>query len=360
MTLGLCMIVKNESEVLRRALDGIKSVVDEIVIVDTGSTDDTMAIASEYTDKVYSFVWRNDFSAARNFALSHVASDYWIWLDADDIVPLRTAHAINKFIKSCDGSVDVVMMPYALGGNVEKGGKGAFTFYRERIVKNRSDFYWQGRVHEAVAPHGNIVKLPCEIVHGKPLSRSAGTRNLDIYREMLACGEKLEPREQYYYARELYFNGLFSDARAEFGKFLTVRGGLLANKVDASLMLARCNRRLGDTAGAIEALFGGFLFGLPTGEACCELGSIYFDAQDYRRSAYWYELASRSRPDPDSGAFVDIDCYGFIPFVWLTVCYDRIGDTKKAYRYHRRARKIYPDHPSVAANQSYFERLGFE
>ena len=357
MTLGLCMIVKNESDVLRRALDGIAHVADEIVIVDTGSTDGTADLAREYTDKVFSFEWANDFAAARNFALSHVTSDYWMWLDADDTVPERTARAVKKFIGTADGSVDVVMMPYVLG--FSDNGKPTYSFYRERILKNSPEFYWEGRVHEAVVPHGNILRLPHGIVHAKPQKRVSGTRNLDIYTDMKVNGEKFTPRETYYYARELFFNEYYTDAAAEFRKFLDARNGFEVNKRDASLMLARCYKRLGNIHGALNALFEGFIYGLPTGEACCELGAIYFEMTDYSRAAYWYDLASRCKPDSGSGAFIDYDCYGFLPFVWLAVCYDRLGDLKKAYRYHRRAYKIRPDHPSVLANCRYFERMGF-
>ena len=70
------MIVKNESKVLRRCLDSVAHLMDEIIIVDTGSTDNTKKIALEYTDKVYDFEWINDFSAARNFAFSKATKDY--------------------------------------------------------------------------------------------------------------------------------------------------------------------------------------------------------------------------------------------------------------------------------------------
>ena len=121
MTLGLSMIVKNESEVLSRVLDGIVGAVDEIVIVDTGSTDDTMEIARRYTDKVYSFDWVNDFSAARNFALSKLTTDYWIWLDADDVIPQDTADAIKRLMNKKSLSADIVMLPYVAA--VDENGK---------------------------------------------------------------------------------------------------------------------------------------------------------------------------------------------------------------------------------------------
>ena len=70
VTISLCMIVKNEERILARCLDSVKDLVDEIVIVDTGSADATRRIAQTYTDRVYDFTWIDDFSAARNFAFS--------------------------------------------------------------------------------------------------------------------------------------------------------------------------------------------------------------------------------------------------------------------------------------------------
>ena len=142
MTLGLCMIVKNESDVLARVLDVAQKFADEIVVVDTGSTDGTADIALKYTDKVYSFEWRDDFAAARNFALSKIKSDYWMWLDADDVVPTETAKAVAKFMRGADGSVDAVMLPYVLG--TDGNGKPTFSYFRERIIKNTPSMRWQG------------------------------------------------------------------------------------------------------------------------------------------------------------------------------------------------------------------------
>ena len=80
ISISLCMIVKDEEAVLGRCLDSIKSAADEIVIVDTGSTDRTKEIAADYTDRIYDFKWEDDFSAARNFALSKGYKDYLMWL----------------------------------------------------------------------------------------------------------------------------------------------------------------------------------------------------------------------------------------------------------------------------------------
>ena len=76
ISISMCMIVKNEQDILARCLDSYAGTYDELIIVDTGSTDNTKEIAAHYTDKIYDFEWINDFSAARNFAFSKAGCDY--------------------------------------------------------------------------------------------------------------------------------------------------------------------------------------------------------------------------------------------------------------------------------------------
>lgn len=84
-TISLCMIVKNEEKVLARCLDSVKPAVDEIVILDTGSTDATKDVAARYTDRIYDFPWVDDFSAARNASFAKASMTFTMWLDADDV-----------------------------------------------------------------------------------------------------------------------------------------------------------------------------------------------------------------------------------------------------------------------------------
>ena len=84
--ISLCMIVRNEEAVLARCLDSIRDEVDEIIIVDTGSSDNTKEIAARYTDKIYDFKWIDDFAAARNFSFSKATMEFAMWLDADDVL----------------------------------------------------------------------------------------------------------------------------------------------------------------------------------------------------------------------------------------------------------------------------------
>ena len=84
ISVSMCMIVKNEQSILKRCLDSYAGIYDELIIVDTGSTDNTKEIAAQYTDKVYNFAWCDDFAEARNFAFSKASCDYILSVDADE------------------------------------------------------------------------------------------------------------------------------------------------------------------------------------------------------------------------------------------------------------------------------------
>ena len=95
-SISLCMIVRNEEKTLERCLNSVKKVVDEIIIVDTGSTDSTKSIAKKFTNKVFDFKWCDNFSLARNFSFSKATCEYIMWLDADDIITEENKETIQK------------------------------------------------------------------------------------------------------------------------------------------------------------------------------------------------------------------------------------------------------------------------
>lgn len=181
ISISLCMIVKNEEDVLGRCLESVKDAVDEIIIVDTGSEDKTKDVAGRYTDQVYDFIWRDDFSAARNFALSKGHKNYLMWLDADDVISEENRQKLKELKVVLTPDVDVVMMPYAVA--FDESGRSTFSYYRERLVKNHSGFCFLGRVHEVIPPRGKIHYADILIEHRKE-KEGDGSRNLRIYEEM--------------------------------------------------------------------------------------------------------------------------------------------------------------------------------
>jgi glycosyltransferase involved in cell wall biosynthesis len=116
------MIVKNEENTLPRCLNSIKDLVDEINIVDTGSTDKTIEIAKQFTERVFHFSWVNSFAKARNYSFSLATKDYILFLDADDVLLEEDREKFRKLKETLDLSVDGVSMIYQTGfdqyGNV--------------------------------------------------------------------------------------------------------------------------------------------------------------------------------------------------------------------------------------------------
>ena len=348
VSVSLCMIVKNEEEVLGRCLDSAADLVDEIVIVDTGSTDRTKEIAARYTGKIFDFPWRNDFSAARNESFARASMDYCMWLDADDVLLEGDRAAFLELKEALDPSVSVVMAPYHTG--FDGSGRVTFSYYRERLVKNRAGMVWEGAVHEAVAPAGKIRYADFAVTHRKARPGDPD-RNLRIYQAQLDAGKTLEPRQRFYYGRELYYHQRWAEALAVFEAFLSDGRGWVENDIDA------CQEKLGRPEAALAALFRTFSYDRPRAEVCCELGRWFFERERYSQAAYWYALALTCPRDDRRGGFVSPDCYGYLPCIQLCVCYSRLGDRKRAETFNELAAACKPDSPAVLHNRAVFQSL---
>lgn len=350
-TVSLCMIAKNEEKTLPRCLESVKGVFDEIIIVDTGSTDGTVKEAEKYTDKIFLFEWCDDFSAARNYSFSKASSDYVMWLDADDVILSNDLVKLQKLKSSLSGSEDVIMLPY--NTSFDKNLKPLFSFYRERILKRSRGFLWQGRVHEAVEYSGNVIYSDAAVTH-KSIKTCYSERNLNIYLKQEKLGEPFSPRDKFYFGRELYYHSHYSLAAAKISEFLDEGRGWVENNIEACKILSYCLRKTKGDKEALGALFRSFVYAAPRAEICCEIGKIFLEQGSYAVSAYWYLLALSSKPDTQSGAFVDYSSYSFVPAIQLTVCYDRLGDIDKAKYYNELAGSFRPDSEEYLYNKKIF------
>ncbi len=352
ISLSLCMIVKNEETVLERILEPVSKIMDEILIADTGSLDRTKEIAEQYTSQVFDFPWCDDFSAPRNFLLEKVRTDYWMWLDADDVLDEKNLEKLKLLKENLDRKTDVVMMEYAAG--FDQSGRTTFSYYRERILKTSRNFRWNGAVHETVTPIGNIKYSDVVIQHRK-CGRGDPDRNLRIYKKMLTRREKLESRHQLYYARELFYHQRYSEAEDVLLEFLKDSSGWLENKIDACFVLGQCYRKMGEKKYALEAFLYSLTMDVPRAEICCEIGKIFLERELYRQAAYWYGQALTVPSDKKKGGFFMADCHGFVPYMQLCVCYDRLGCQEQAFFFHKKAAECKPENPGVLYNQRYFQ-----
>lgn len=353
-TLSLCMIVRDEEKNLTNCLENASVYADEIVVVDTGSTDNTKTIASKYTDKIFDFLWIDDFSKARNFSFDKASCNYIMWLDADDIVPSESVEKILEW-KNSQEDCDVLMCRYV--ASVDEDQKPIFEYYRERIVKNNPSLRWKEPVHEAITPQGKIIyNKDIYVRHNKQKDKYTD-RNLNIYLRQINEGVKLSPRAQFYFARELYFNNRIDDAIHELSKFISSGKGWKENNIEACLNLARCYLIKEDYDKALSALFGSFVYAPPRGEILYEIGTIFKKQNKLDIAIYWYNLALNSIPSAETGAFVNEDCYGFLPAIELCACYYNLGDFEKSLEYHRLSSIYKPNDKLVKYNQAFFDKI---
>lgn len=301
------MIVKDEEDTLPRCLASVQGLVEEIIVADTGSSDRTVELAQEGGARVYSFPWTEDFSQARNFSFSKATQQYCLWLDADDVIDPEYREGFLQLKAGLPPQTDVVMLPYHTA--FDSRGTPVLTYYRERLIRRLAGLRWQGAVHEAIPPVGNVVYWDKAAVSHRKIHPSDPDRNLRIFQSLLSQGRDLSPREQFYYAREL---------------------------------------------AAFAALARGLRLGPPQAELCCDLGAFFFRQRDYPAAAFWYE-AALTRPRQDqSGGFVSPDCYGYLPCIQLCVCYYHMGNLALSREFNRRAGAYKPDDPAYLYNERFF------
>ena len=352
MTLALCMIVKNEEDVLARCLDSAAGIFDELVLVDTGSEDATKEIAARYGARVYDFAWRDDFAAARNFAFSKAGADYLMWLDADDVLKEEARAALLRLKAELDGSVDAYFLRY----EAEDGeGNTALTFWRERIVQRACGFVWQGAVHETLCVCGTVRRLDIAVTHRRGERKETG-RNLRIYLRMLLAGRTPRGREAFYFARELCDNGLCAPAADAYAFFLQGEGWA-EDKICACRDLAAIFRKAGDPERRRAALLQSFRYGEPRPAVCCDLGELFLEEGDAQTAVFWFKLALNEGERERDEGFVCPDHSGYLPCIWLCVCYDRLGQPERARCWNERAGRYKPHDKSYLYNKKYFESV---
>ena len=292
ITITACLIVKDEENVLERCLASLEGIADEIVIVDTGSSDGTRDIASAHTAKVYDFEWTDDFAAARNFAFSKCGGDYIYSADADEIIDEADREKFRKLKSVLDPSIDIVQFLYT--NQLEFNT--TYNFDRElrpKLFKRLRTFVWEGEVHEQVRLSPVIFDSDIEIIH-KPEKLHSG-RDFGIFKKIISRKGALEPRLMDMYLRELAVSGTDEDYR-EAGSYIEKA---VENESDALRLkdelytLMRACRVSGDRDGFMKYALRALALGDVTSETAFELGEYYRAMGDKGEADMWYYNAAK-------------------------------------------------------------------
>ena len=164
ISVSMCMIVKNEQDILKRCLDSYAGTYDELIVIDTGSTDNTKEIARQYTDKVYDYVWCNDFAAARNFAFSKAGCDYILSVEADEELDTYNNKALRDLKAAILPEIDIVQMYYVNGSDFNS----VYNVHKElrpKHFKRIRTFNWISPIHETIQVNPVIYDSNIEIMH---------------------------------------------------------------------------------------------------------------------------------------------------------------------------------------------------
>lgn len=217
-SITLAAIMKNEAHNIPRMLKSVEGCFDEIILTDTGSTDDSVEIAKSHGAQIKHFEWVDDFAAARNFSFEGIKTDYIAWMDLDDI--LENPQGFKNFRDDAMSLGDYWIASYHYSSDAS--GKPVCTFARERVFRTNKNYRWKYFVHEGVMPDSST-RMQFSSVWAIKHMRSEEDlkrdrmRNLSLFTKP---GRTLDSRMTYYYGKELFECGKPVEAIPQLGKAL--------------------------------------------------------------------------------------------------------------------------------------------
>jgi len=240
-TLSVCIIAKNEEKNLLRCLESIKGIADEVIVVDTGSIDNTIKIAKEYNAIVVEFPWKKNFSSARNKALEMASKDWVLCIDCDEALDSSQVYSIKKKINNSKNLGFKLKLINIIDNKLYEGN------YILRIIKNNSGFYYSGKINEKLMNSiykdsyiNKIINLEYLLYNfGFDYNRKNLTercnRNIDIY--LSYNSEEIDYLYYYHIANEYYLSKKFNTATNYYLKALNSNDNYYVNSYISFLLV---------------------------------------------------------------------------------------------------------------------------
>ncbi|MBU0459412.1 MAG: tetratricopeptide repeat protein [Nanoarchaeota archaeon] len=342
MTISLCMITKNEEEFLEQCLNSVKELVNEIIIVDTGSTDQTKEIASKFTNYIYDFTWCDDFSAARNESLKHATKDWILFLDADEMISKKDHSKIKELLKIDATGILFIHRNYTNDSNASQWISSKGDFYPEskiatgwypapvlRLFRNQPHIKFAGIVHESVEKSldGKLSTTTIPIHHYGRLNLEKLKQKDELYEEL---GKK-KAQDFYSYfelGRQFAANQKYDQAIETLEKSIELKNNyfeswfmlgsvlLIKNELELALSKLRKAQTLNQNYGPIYA----------------NLGTLFAKKKDFQKAIKNFSKAISINPN---GA----NCYKN-----LGLCYHQMNDKENALLAFKKAIELNPEY----------------
>ena len=258
MTVSLCVIAKNEERTIQYCLNSVQTLVQEIILVDTGSSDATANLAKKAGAKVYNFAWKDNFAAARNFSLTKATKDWILVLDADEVLEYVNPQDFQDLLRN--NQVEGYYLQFI--NNLGKE-QGIFSDKAVRLFRNNSLYRFRSSIHEQVAAsileHNNgqgLAESSLTIVHSgyteeEIRAKNKHQRNMTIIKKELA-NKPDEPFLLYSLAHEYLQQHQIPEGVANLEKAISLMQGTEGYFEDAIIKLAFSLLALGDTDKSID------------------------------------------------------------------------------------------------------------
>lgn len=338
ISISLCMIVKNEEELLARCLDSVSPLMDEVIIVDTGSTDRTKEIAARYTDKIYNFAWCDDFSAARNYAFSKATMDYIYCPDADEYMDSENQRQFRLLRQVMLPEIEIVQMYYVTPTNYNTI-QNCKKELRPKLFKRLREFTWIDPVHETVRTEPVVFDSDIEIQHLPHTPHYK--RDFELFQKAFARDGFLSDKALMMYARELYKCGSDEDYLASREAFQWHYNK--SGDQESASVLAHVSRLQNNMAEFLSTCVKD-LAEDSCSEICYEIGLYYESLEEWNEASLWfYNAAFEASP------ILDLEVSEKKALLELAKCYRILADdqsipakkrtvlTKEANQYQKKA-----------------------
>jgi glycosyltransferase involved in cell wall biosynthesis len=356
-TLSVAMIVKDEAERIEAAITSAREIADEIVVLDTGSTDATREIASSLGARVEHFEWFDDFAAARNASFRHCTGEWIMWMDADDVIPPA---AVEGFLSLREHLIDAqgvnsVHLPLAF---FHPDGQIAFEISRIRIVRATARPLWSQPIHEELtcSPGDAITSWPSAWVEDhNHLSKPPNTRNLMLLERRVAKGFRTS-HHLFYLAHENASHQRWNQATAFFEEFLDHPIERVDIRYHAMMMLSDVYRDSLRPELVEKTLLRAVRLDPTQAEAFIRLGEIQVEAHQWHL-ALPYLLAATGATTPPSMEFNNRRFQPWWAWDRIAIVSEHLGDIIGAINATYEAIDLSPstEHDRLRSNLAYFE-----
>ena len=324
-TIGLCMITKDSAATVASTINSVNGLVDEVVVLDTGSTDETIAICKSLGAIVYSTVWENDFSKARNQALEYVNSDWVLVLDSDEVLSSKDFDLIRSAVnsKNIDG-YKLIQRNYTNNKNrkdwkkcdgkypkEEENWMGYISSFIVRLFKNDSSIRFKGNVHElvedSIVENGGKIGAIDVSVHHLGYSREEGDGIRAVYLEMnqqKAQERANDPNAHYELGLQYFHNDNYAEAEKSFQIAVNNQendSSISLNYTEDSSynMLGVAQERLGKAKDAKRTFEMGLKKTPGSDQLMTNLGIWYEERNMFKEASEMYNKALAVKPDND-------------------------------------------------------------